>query len=214
MNSIDVFVARLRKQTNSDAVQNPYRRKFLADNLSAYLYAMLRSWAKQKGRRVLMVGEAPGYKGCMLTGVPFSSGRIYQEIDHPFLLSLKDKLTLKTSEAENTASIVWRYLASQKASNNQLPLFWNAFPFHPHVVGDTKSNRAPTRSEVDQGEEYLQELEDIFKPTIVVGVGRKGVLAAQGAFPDRNIVAVRHPSYGGKADFIEGMNEVFRAKRA
>lgn len=206
MNSIDVFVAQLRQQKNTDRIQNPYRRKVLADNLSVYLYAMQRHWLKQTSPRVLMVGEAPGYKGCMLTGVPFSSGRIYADIDHPFLLSLKAKLTLKTSEAENTASIVWRYLAV----NNHLPLFWNAFPFHPHDAGNTQSNRAPTRVEVGQGEGYLCQLNEIFKPSVVVGVGRKGVLAAQGAFPDRNVVAVRHPSYGGKADFVKGMDEVFK----
>jgi hypothetical protein len=56
----------------------------------------------------------------------------------------------------------------------------------------------------------LCQLNEIFKPSVVVGVGRKGVLAAQGAFPDRNVVAVRHPSYGGKADFVKGMDEVFK----
>lgn len=207
MSPIDAFVATLRKQQNTASIQNPYRRKVLAKNLTAYLNLMQSCWENDNRKRILLVGEAPGYKGCMLTGVPFSSGRIYQEIEHPFLLSLKDRLTLKTSAAENTASIVWRYLAT----NNQLPLFWNAFPFHPHAVGDKKSNRPPTRTEVGQGTEYLNRLNDLFEPEVVVGVGRKGASAVHAAFPTRNVVSVRHPSFGGKADFIRGMNAIFES---
>lgn len=206
MKSIDDFVAQLRKQKNTDTVKNPYRHKVLAENLSAYLCAMRRSWARQKCRRVLMVGEAPGYKGCMLTGVPFSSGRIYQDIHHPFLTLLKTQLTLTSNESENTASIVWRYLAESE----QLPLFWNAFPFHPHVINNAQSNRAPTRAEVLQGKEYLQSLQHIFKPEVIVGVGQKGTHSARVAFPDQSVFSVRHPSFGGKKKFVHGMNVIFK----
>ena len=40
---------------------------------------------------------------------------------------------------------------------------------------------------------------------MVAGVGRKGTLAAQAAFPEREVVALRHPSYGGKAEFERGL---------
>lgn len=78
MSPIDAFVATLRKQQNTESIQNPYRRKVLAKNLTAYFNLMQSYWENGNRKRILLVGEAPGYKGCMLTGVPFSSGRIYQ----------------------------------------------------------------------------------------------------------------------------------------
>ena len=68
--SIPRFIRTLRKKENSDTITNPYRRKALADNLGFYLEQM----SQIKGKCVLLVGEAPGFKGCLHTGIPFSSG--------------------------------------------------------------------------------------------------------------------------------------------
>ena len=206
---IDEFVTQLRKQKNTPVSANPYRRKHCAENLCAYLHLVQQHWASSQQPRVLLVGEALGFKGGMLTGIPFSSGRVFQESSHPFLMQLAPSLTLKKVDSENTASMVWRYLETVDA----LPLCWNAFPFHPHMSDDLQCNRAPTRVEVAQGSKYLQALHRIFQPEIIVGVGNKGTLSARASFPGMPVAGVRHPSFGGKAEFIRGMDTIFKLER-
>lgn len=202
---MDMFISKLRRRRSGESVTNPYRDARLGENLRLYLEAMLR----QTGPRVLLVGEAPGYKGCGLTGIPFSCGTIYGSISHSILDELAGKITLDVVESENTAKIVWTYLAKQAVT----PLFWNSFPFHPHPIGNTKKNRAPTRAEIDEGGSYLKELVTLYVPDVIAGIGRKGTSCAQLSFPDREIRYIRHPSYGGKSDFIRGMNEVLGEKQ-
>ena len=200
MSDIEDFVVDLTKQRNTATVRNPYLEPDAAENLRLYLLAM----GKMKGRRILLVGEAPGYKGCGITGIPFSSGRVFDRFDHPLLKEIRGQIKFGRIESENTATIVWEYLCEK----NTTPLFWNSFPFHPHAKGNRKSNRAPTAAEVERGIGYLQKLYAMFRPETVGGIGRKGVECAVKAFPRRKIVAIRHPSFGGKAKFIAGMDKI------
>jgi uracil-DNA glycosylase len=84
------------------------------------------------GAPLLLIGEAPGYRGARISGIPFTSER---------------QLT-GTGPAEATASIVHRVLA-------ELVLLWNVVPTHP---GTASSNRAPTRGEVAAGRVFADEL--------------------------------------------------------
>jgi hypothetical protein len=182
---------------------NPYRDPQLARNLKHYLEAM---WSSPQYQGLLLVGEALGYRGGGNTGIPFSSCKLYTEVEHPFLQSLADKLRFpqqaKRQESEATASIVWRYLQTRQ----QLPLLWNAFPFHPHIEGEPDSNRKPRAAELEEGVERLRQLTAIFQPLRIAGIGREGHKAAATLFPEMDVVYIRHPSYGGKADFISGMD--------
>jgi len=201
MQNISEFIRELQSQDSTPIVSNPYLVNDLAENLRVYLEAML----KIKGKRILLVGEAPGYKGCKITGIPFSSGDVFETIEHPFLKKIKKKIKLDRIEKENTASIVWRYLADKKTT----PLFWNSFPYHPHPKNDVNKNRAPSRQEIEQGVVYLRALNQLFKPKIIAGIGNAGVKCAQLAFPEIEVAYIRHPSFGGKMDFIKGMNTIF-----
>ena len=58
-----------------------------------------------------------------------------------------------------------------------------------------------------------QYLKRCLQTIIIAGIGRKGQLAAQKAFPNHTIQRIRHPSFGGKREFIEGMNALFNANR-
>lgn len=200
MSDIDDFVVDLTKQRNTATVRNPYLKQDIADNLHMYLVAM----RKIKGKRILLVGEAPGYKGCGITGIPFTSGSVFERFNHPLLNEIGAQVKLSRIESENTATIVWKYLSGK----HNTPLFWNSFPFHPHPKGNRNSNRAPTAAEVERGIGYLERLHAIFRPAIVGGIGRKGVECARKAFPHRKIISIRHPSFGGKSEFIAGMNRI------
>ena len=120
MQTIQEFIDELKKYKNTLTVSNPYLEAGVSENLKAYLELML----SIDGKRILLIGEAPGYKGCKITGIPFTSGRVFDKVEHPILTQLKNKLRLSKIESENTATIVWNYLATK----NNTPLFWNLLP--------------------------------------------------------------------------------------
>ena len=204
MREIDKFIEALRLHKNTEFVTNPYRDTRVANNLRLYLNHMVH----MKSGHVLLVGEAPGYRGCRVTGIPFTSGRVFERINHPLLKTLETQLELSEIVAEPTATIVWEYLARKRTT----PLLWNAFPFHPHTGRNANSNRAPTVGEIEIGARYLQDLAAIFKPEIIAGIGRIGQQCASRVFPDKDIIYIAHPSFGGKRAFIAGMNRVLSRK--
>lgn len=200
MKRLEKLLKKLAEYPSSNTVANPYLDKYAVDNLRHYFEYML----NQRGKRILLVGEAPGHRGCRITGIPFTSGKAFQNIQHPLLVALKDKIQLPCVEAESTATIVWNYLSKKETT----PLFWNSFPFHPHSKGKIHSNRAPTDEEVRFGAQILSELHQIYKPELVAGIGRKGGVALKQIFPGQSFNYIRHPSNGGKSQFIEGMNSI------
>lgn len=105
--------------------------------------------------------------------------------------------------AERTAKTVWQML---RAINR--PIFlWNVFPLHPHEPDDPMSNRCHTRPERDACRPLLVWLLDALQPRNIVAIGRD----AHGALEDLGVSAmpVRHPSYGGQAEFIGGLATLY-----
>jgi uracil-DNA glycosylase len=100
--------------------------------------ARLRAYLEARaGAPLLLVGEAPGYRGARVSGVPFTSER---------------QLT-GTGPAEASATIVRRVLAELDAEERVL--CWNVVPTHP---GTERSNRRPTAAEVRAGRRFLEQL--------------------------------------------------------
>ena len=199
-NDIHKFVESLSNRRNSSTVFNPYKNQKIANNLQVYLEFM----ARQKGDKILLVGEAPGYKGCRITGIPFTSGRLIRAREYRIFEEIESQIYLTDIESENSASLVWKTLADQY----HYPLFWNAFPFHPHPKSVQNKNRAPNQQEMKEGAGYLEGLVRLFSPEKIAGIGRKGTQSLEGIFPDKEILYIRHPSYGGKQDFISGMKQL------
>ena len=100
------------------------------DRLERYL-------TDRAGAPLLLLGEAPGYRGARISGIPFTSER---------------QLT-GSGPAEATASIVHRVLAELGLAEHVL--LWNIVPTHP---GTESSNRRPTRAEVAAGRVFADEL--------------------------------------------------------
>jgi uracil-DNA glycosylase len=126
----DRFVARLAT-AQIGRTFNQYRAsRLLRKRLDAYLAARLDA-------PLLLVGEAPGYRGARVSGIPFTSER---------------QLT-GTGPAEATATLVHRVLA--ELGIEQDVLLWNVVPTHP---GTESSNRSPTRIEVETSLPFLRYL--------------------------------------------------------
>jgi len=112
--------------------------------------------AARSNATLLLVGEAPGYRGARYSGVPFTSER---------------QLT-GAGPAEATATIVRRVLEELELEAETL--CWNAVPTHP---GTETSNRRPTSNEIEAGTRFVRRLAEGRR---VLAIGRVAA-AATGA---------------------------------
>jgi uracil-DNA glycosylase len=194
------LLTELKSVLATPMVGNPYASVDCSINLTAYL--RLLCTLPYSGR--LLVGEAPGHRGCALTGIPFTSPRVLSSSKHPFVSELRELLRVGSSVTEATATIVWDHLETCRT----VPAFWNVFPFHPHKTGKPHSNRPPTAAEVDSGRKFLALILEILRPDTIVAVGATAERSFARLFPRIEISKVRHPSFGGKPDFIAGITAI------
>lgn len=148
--------------------------------------------------RYVLIGEAAGYQGCKVSGIPFTSERLILEgvitrIDAP-----GSRLSTRPRPwSEPSATTVWKTLhALQIAHETAL---WNAYPWHPHKPGALHSNRTPTRVERQSGVAVLEALLRALPGARVLAVGRN----AEASLAELAITAtpLRHPSMGGAREF-------------
>ena len=206
---IDQFITQLRRTKPPADCINPWRgRSAIVKMRQANLEHYLNEMATQKPA-VLLVGEAPGYRGCGLTGIPFTSERILAE-GAAGLFGTKSSYKIAPDQypvSEASATIVWNVL-SQFPQN--LPLIWNAFPFHPHKPGVVTSNRPPKVSELSLGARFLRKLLNLY-PSVqtVVAVGNRADDCLNRMGVDH--LKIRHPSHGGKQDFTAGLTQILNS---
>ena len=202
---IETFITNLVQcsVTFKAPVENIYSPNTLAsentvNNLKLYLNEML-----SKNPKYLIVGEAPGYNGCRWSGIPFTSEAIL--INNPFFNKNYKVRDITKPQKESSATIVWKCLDELKI----YPLMWNAFPFHPYCNNKTNSNRTPNSQELEFGSEILKDLISIFRidNENIFAIGKKAerILSSYDSFD--SVKYIRHPSNGGKNDFIEGMHK-------
>ena len=124
------------------ATYNQYARSELRrERLRAYLDA-------KRDAPIVLVGEAAGYRGARVSGIPFTSER---------------QLTGR-GPAEASATIVHSTLRELALEDDVL--LWNVVPTHP---GTATTNRPPTRAEIDAAAPFL---EAVTRGRTVIAVGR------------------------------------------
>src|SRR5438132_11244322 len=164
------FVTRLAA-AEIGATYNQYADSaLLRHRLASYL-------AARRDAQVVLVGEAAGYRGARVSGIPFTSER---------------QLT-GTGPAEATATIVHRVLG--ELGLGEEVLLWNVVPTHPHEPERPYTNRRPTRGEIRAS---LPLLETVTRGRRAIAVGRLAETVLGAPY-------VRHPSHGGAEAFRAGL---------
>lgn len=105
---INAFIERLASEQVGSLTENIYLDKHKRENLRLYLMALYKNKPTY-----MLVGEAPGYKGCGVTGIPFTDENemknhlgteregYYFEISNVF-------------RKKNSAGIIWGAIQAQE----------------------------------------------------------------------------------------------------
>ncbi len=180
-----------------DRVDAPRRRR---DNL----YTALEVGVKKEIESIWIARDL-GYRGGRRTGLPLTDEVHLEDFSRSFGGIPILRATKGPVMAERTAAIIWRVLNDISG-----PVFlWNIFPLHPYESGDPLSNRCHTRSERKKCQNLLFALLEMLNPINIVAIGRD----AQHALHELGLehYSVRHPSYGGQAEFISGIEEIYQS---
>jgi hypothetical protein len=204
---------RLLKSGGGTAVFNPWtERDELNDgtlNGPADRLNRLQSHLQIAVTRILL-GEAAGYQGCHVSGIPFTSERVIMTGAVPRVACSGQRLSVRTRPwSEPSATTVWKTLHELGIASDTI--LWNAYPWHPHLPGKPHSNRTPNRIERESGMPVLDALLGAFPNAVVFAVGRHAEHALQEF--GRIVVPLRHPSMGGVTLFRQGLAAALRRDR-
>ena len=185
------------------AIRRDQLRRYLADRVGH--------------ARLLLVAEAAGYQGCKFTGLAMTSERqllAAGAIDDVYFAGGKRRTSRDSVKPagfnEPTATVVWgRMLAAGLRGREWVN--WNTFAWHP-FADRALSNRTPTRRELEAGGPVLERFLALFPgvPVVTVGEKARGKLGELGV---QAVAAVRHPAYGGAAEFGRGIGRLLATQR-
>jgi uracil-DNA glycosylase len=217
---------RLLKQSPPGAVFNPWwqvdKQNDIDCNAPAIRRKHLRAYLQRRLGRVklVVIGEALGYRGGHFTGIPMTSERILLgkketagiKPEHVFS-SFKARRTSKCQPcpdgfSEPTATIVWSTLLRLGLKPEEFVL-WNAFPWHSfNPRRGLLSNRMPNKSERSAGLSVLKTFLDLFPCEKIIALGN--VAASQ--LKELNVEShrVRHPASGGARLFRQGIGTLVK----
>ena len=162
--------------------------------------------------RFLLVGEAPGYQGCHISGIPFTNEALLLKGSIP-RMRVDSRLTTRPRPwCEPSATIMWGILEELGIADQVV--LWNAFAWHPHKPENVYSNRTPSRAELTLGHPVLKGVLSRFRGAaqlLAVGQVAAKTLAGLGHAP---CAVLRHPAMGGANQFREGLRSLLHTKRA
>ncbi|HXU30712.1 MAG TPA: uracil-DNA glycosylase [Thermoanaerobaculia bacterium] len=200
---------------NSSGIANPYRdedgdldrsgaAKLRRKNLRIYL-------ERVGVPRLVLLGEAIGYRGGRFSGIPFTSERqIAGEGEErlPWTLRAGFKATSRHPSLwlEPSGTIVWSALAALPDAPRGV-LLWNAFPWHPQGAAGALSNRTPERAMLRENLHILETLLSLLPAGArIAAVGRTAEVAL--GLLGATAVPLRHPAHGGATRFRSQLGEL------
>ena len=239
---LDKFL-RLLRASPSGAVLNPWWQIDEENDIGRIAPTIrrrqLRAYVQERlGRAKLVVlGEALGYRGGHFTGIPMTSERMLlgkqkesvaalcerrrwhqkhfgtHKAPLRILATIDARRTSKPSVcphgfSEPTATIVWGALLKIGALPDEF-ILWNAFPWHSFDPHrGLLSNRMPNKLEQVAGRPILKAFLDLFLCEQIVALGR--IAAAQLEQLGVNAHCVRHPASGGAKLFRQQIAKIVR----
>lgn len=227
--SVEKFVRLLKESPPSD-VFNPWwevdKENDISPNAPGIRRKQLRAYfCERLGKaRLVVVGEALGYRGGHFSGIPMTSERILlgkkkdAGIESRQILSgITPRRTSKHKTcpdgfSEPTATIVWSTLLRLGVLPEEF-VMWNAFPWHPFDPRrGMLSNRMPTKFERSAGLPVLKAFLDLFPCDEIVALGN--IAVSQLEELDANVHCVRHPASGGARLFRQQITKIVRELRS
>jgi hypothetical protein len=170
---VGALVAALAADRIGETFNQYSRSRLRRERLGAYL-------ERTRDASIVLVGEAAGYRGARVSGIPFTS----------------ERQLIGRGPAEASATIVHRVLDELGIEDDVL--LWNVVPTHPHEPGSPYTNRRPSRFEVDVSFRYLEG----------VACGRRLVAVGRLAEQVTGAPYVRHPAHGGGTAFRRDLEAV------
>lgn len=170
-----------------------------AENLIAVLTAAL-----DGGVHSIWIARDLGHRGGRRTGLPLTDES--NLINHANMLGSRplQKATRTPIVSEITARVVWERLLLV----NRRVFLWNIFPLHPHDADDSLSNRHHNKLESVACAHLISWLIDHLRPTQIVAIGAGAAKAL--TLQKLSFGNVRHPSFGGQAEFRRGVSRIYK----
>lgn len=152
----------------------------------------------------IWIGRDLGYRGGRRTGLALTDDVHAQQHAARWGMSL-ERPTKGGAVAERTAAVIWEMLGRIQ----EQIFLWNVFPLHPHEADDPFSNRTHNAREREAGQDLLKILVRLLRPRRLVAIGNDAAQAAERlALDGVSVVKVRHPSYGGQAQFLDQIGQL------
>lgn len=206
------FVRKLA-EIRLDGVFNPYADHCdvhdaaeAADIRRSNLESYLRSVRRLECDTIWM-GRDLGYRGGRRTGLALTDEQNLNALQHNYPGSKVAKATLGPIVAERTAAEIWKVISSLSAP----PLLWNVFPFHPHEPGQPFTNRKFSSKELNAVDTLNSALLEWIGIKRIISIGQDAAQYAERFGVE--VSTVRHPSYGGVAEFREGIDRLYGIRR-
>ena len=198
------------KQLDFDNTFNPYTNRCEVHDLvdaperRLSLLQSLLEVATVREIDSLWIGRDLGYRGGRRTGLAFTDDVHISEHGARWGLSVQ-RPTKGEIAVERTAGVIWSVLSEVNVS----VFLWNVFPLHPHEHGIPFSNRSHNSIERRTGETLLSQLILLVNPRRLVAIGNDAARTVRRLSDNLEFIQVRHPSYGGKAQFLAQMCELY-----
>jgi uracil-DNA glycosylase len=155
----------------------------------------------------IWVGRDLGYRGGRRTGLALTDDVRLQALAERWNVQIA-RATTGNPVAERTAATIWQLLGQISPR----VFLWNVFPLHPFEPGEPFSNRSHNAKERKSGEELLEQAVRMLRPKRVVAIGNDAASSAMRICGQTQVVQVRHPSYGGQAEFVFKMQQLYHIR--
>lgn len=205
--ALDSFFEQLTRPTPI-GVFNPWIDRSSDDlhvDAAAQRLARLQTHLNSDEPTLLLIGEAPGWQGCRISGLAFTSEHLLLSGAIPNIVVRSRISDAARPLREPSATMVWEALDEFGVADRTI--LWNAFPYHPHLPDNPFSNRTPSEAERASAEPLLRSLLAAYPSVTIAAIGR---IAAQSvtALTGKDTPVIRHPSFGGKLAFRVGLETV------